>query len=104
MFVSVTRTDTAGQNAETAALVGEEMERWLRDLDGFEGFLLLTRPGESIGLVFWASEAVAERQSAVRAEFRDRMLSIAGARIESVDGYEVAFSRLGRGLGQGSET
>lgn len=95
MHVSVTKTDTAAESVEIATIVGEEMERWLRDMDGFEGFVVLTRPGEALGLAFWRDEEVAERHRAVRAEFRERMLSIAGVTIESVQEYEVAFARLG---------
>lgn len=94
MFVSVTTADTTGEPATNAKVVAEEMERWLVDLEGYEGFLMLTQPGKSIGLVFWASAEVAERQSAVRTQFRERMLGIAGVTITSVEGYEVAFSHL----------
>jgi hypothetical protein len=94
VFVSITYTDTTGSPAEEGPIVGEEMDRWLRDMEGFEGLLLLTRPNEAIGLAFWASEEIAERHSALRAEFRERMLTIAGARIERVEGYDIAYVRL----------
>lgn len=71
---------------ESRESVGEEMERWLRGLEGFEGFRLLTRPGETLGVAFWASREVAQRQDAVRTEFRERMLSIVGVTIQSVEG------------------
>jgi hypothetical protein len=100
VYVSITRTDTSELPVDTATIVGEEMERWLRDMEGFEGLMLLARPGETLGLAFWASEEIAQRHAATRAEFRERMISIAGARIESVEGYDVAFSRLGPGFGQ----
>jgi hypothetical protein len=98
VYVSITKTDTGELPVDTAAIVGEEMERWLRDMEGFEGLMLLARPGETLGLAFWASEEVAQRHAETRAAFRERMLSIAGARIVSVEGYEVAFSRLGPGF------
>ncbi len=98
MYVSITRTDTSDLPDDTAAIVGEEMERWLRDMEGFEGLLLLSRPGETLGMAFWANEEIAQRHSDARAAFRERMISIAGARIEGVVGYEVTFSRLGPGF------
>lgn len=70
------------------------MERWLVDLEGFRGFMMLTQPGKAVGLVFWESREIAERHSAVRAQFRERMLAIAGVTIESVEGYDVVFSHL----------
>jgi hypothetical protein len=101
VYVSVTRTTTAEDAVETARIVGDEMERWLRELDGFQGLVVLLRPGESLGLSFWSSAEAAERQRAVRAEFRERMLTLAGVTIESVDGYEVAFARIAPDFGAG---
>jgi hypothetical protein len=98
VFVSITRTKTDDDAVELATIVGEEMERWLRDMEGFRGFMLVSRPGESLGLAFWESREIAERLEPVRAQFRERMLSIAGVEIEAVDGYEVAYTRLGAGF------
>ena len=95
MYVTVTTADTSGAEIESAPVVGEEMERWLRDTDGFEGFLLLATEGKAAGLAFWSSREVAERHSHSRAQFRERMLSIAGVQIEEVVDYEVAFARFG---------
>ena len=81
MFVTVTTVDTAGEPIETAPIVAEEMERWLRDAKGFEGFLLLAGEGKAIGLSFWESRETAERHRVARTQFRERMLSIAGVRI-----------------------
>ena len=97
MFVTVTTVDTAGEPIETAPIVAEEMERWLRETAGFEGFLLLAGEGKAIGLAFWESRETAERHRLARTQFRERMLSIAGVRIEKVDDYDVVFARLGSG-------
>ena len=98
MHVTVTTADITGEPIENAAVVGEEMERWLRDTDGFEGFLLLATEGKAVGLAFWASREVAERHNHARSQFRERMLSIAGVQIEDVVDYDVAFARFGPGL------
>ncbi|MGE5691523.1 MAG: hypothetical protein ACM33B_13280 [Pseudomonadota bacterium] len=98
MYVTVTTTDTTGEPVENAPIVAEEMERWLREMDGFEGFLVLAREGKALGLAFWQSREVAERHQLARTEFRERMLAIAGVQIEDVVDYEVAFARLGPGL------
>jgi hypothetical protein len=70
------------------------MDGWLRGLDGYRGLIVLTREGEALGLAFWESGEAAARHDAVRAEFRERMLAIAGVTIESVDGFDVSFSRV----------
>jgi hypothetical protein len=97
VFVTITTADTAGEPIETAPIVAEEMDRWLRDTDGFEGFVLLAGEEKAIGLAFWESRETAEHNRVARAEFRERILSIAGVRIEQVADYEVVFARLGAG-------
>ena len=98
MHVTITTTDITGETIGNAAVVGEEMDRWLRDAEGFEGFLLLAGETKAVGLAFWASREVAERHNHARTQFRERMLSIAGVQIEDVADYEVAFAHLGPGL------
>lgn len=98
MFVTVTTADTTGETIGNAAIVAEEMERWLREMEGFEGLLLLAREGRALGLAFWASREIAEHHAVARAEFRERMLGVAGVRIEDVVDYEVGFARFGPGL------
>ena len=98
MHVTVTTADTSGEPIENAPIVAEEMERWLREADGFEGFLMLAHEGKAVGLAFWADREVAERHGLARAQFRERMLSIAGVRIEDVVDYDVVFARLGPGF------
>ncbi len=95
MHVTLTRVSTGDQPISTATIVGEEMHRWLRDLEGFEGFLLISREGTTIGLTFWASAEIAERYRAARDEFRSRMTSVAGVQIEEVVDYELTFAQLG---------
>ena len=97
MHVTVTTADIAGEPLENAGIVAEELDRWLRDTDGFEGFMMIAREGRAVGLAFWASREAAERQAHVRSQFRERMLSVAGVRIEAVEEYEVVFSSLGSG-------
>ena len=98
MYVSLTSADIGDEPFENAAIVAEEMERWLGELEGYRGFMMISRPGRAIGLVFWESEEVAERYAVSRSQFRERMLSIAGVQIEDVVDYDVAFARFGPGL------
>ena len=96
MFVNLTRVRTSGQATEDARMLAEEMEGWLEQIDGYEGFLMLTREGIALGLTFWESREVAERHRPARIEFRDRMIAIAGGEIEETIEFEVAYARLGR--------
>lgn len=94
MHVTVTTTDNTDDSVENAVAVAEEMDRWLRGLEGFEGLLLLVREERALGLAFWRSRELAERQSVIRSQFRERMLTIAGVEIEDVSDYELVFSSL----------
>ena len=53
MYVSLTRVKTADQPIENATIVAEEMLRWFREMEGFEGLLMLSREGTTLGLTFW---------------------------------------------------
>jgi hypothetical protein len=97
VFVTVTTADIAGEPIENAPIVAEEMERWLREMDGFEGLVMLAGEGKAVGLAFWESRETAERHRVARTQFRERILSIAGVRIEKIVDYDVAFARLGPG-------
>jgi len=96
VHVTLTRVSTGDQPISTATIVGEEMHRWLRDLEGFEGFLMLSREGTTLGLTFWKSAEIAERYRATRDEFRQRMTSVVGVQIEEVVDYELTFGQLGQ--------
>ena len=95
VYVSLTRVTTGEQPIANATIVGEELARWLRDIDGFEGIVMLSRSGESLGLTFWESREVAEQHRAVRMQFIERMLSVAGVQVEDISGYDVAFADVG---------
>jgi len=95
VYVSFTRVNTADQPIENAAIVAEEMLRWLREIEGFEGLLMLSREGTAVGLAFWESREVAERHKVAREQFLQRMTSVAAVQIEERTDFEVVFSELG---------
>lgn len=95
MYVALTRVkSTTAQPGETASIVAEEMERWLREIDGFEGMLMLSREGSTVGLTFWESRDVADRHRVARMEFLERMTAIAGVEVQETVDYEVMFGAL----------
>jgi len=95
VHVSLTRVETSDQPIENATIVAEEMFRWLRDIEGFEGLLMLSKPGTTLGLTFWESRAVAERHRVARTQFLDRMTTVADVRVEEMVDYEITFAQLG---------
>jgi hypothetical protein len=94
MHVTLSRVRTGDQPSNVPTMVGEEMHRWLRDLDGYEGFLMLSRDGMTYGMTFWESTEAAERYAALRSEFRERMVGVAGGEIEEVVDLQVSFADL----------
>jgi hypothetical protein len=94
MHVTVTRVSTGDEPIGNATIVGEEMHRWLRDLDGFEGMLVVSREGTTLGLTFWETAEIADRYRLLRDEFRDRMVGVAGVEIEEVVDYRLTFANL----------
>lgn len=94
MHCTIVRVGTGEQDIATATIVGEEMLRWLRDLDGFVGLMMLSRTGTTLSLTLWESAEVAERHRAVREEFRERISSIASVEIQEVEEFEVTFAHV----------
>jgi hypothetical protein len=94
VYVTITRVRTGEQQLQNATIVGDEMTGWLSDLPGFEGMLMLSREGETLGISFWASEEDMERQSQLRTEFVERIAAVAQVEILDRKPYEVTFARL----------
>jgi len=96
----VTVTTTTGdpeQPLEVARIAGEEMLPWLREIDGFNGLLMLSDEshGRTLVVTFWESRELADAHLAARAEFRDRITSTVDVRVEDVSDYELMFADLG---------
>ena len=98
MYVAVTRTKgPPGQPLEVATIAGEEMLPWLRDIEGFDGLLMLSNEDDATTLVltFWADREVAERHRAARTRLREGVTAAAQVTIEEATGYEVTFAHVG---------
>jgi hypothetical protein len=94
VYVSLTRVKTSDQPIAHASIVGEEMLRWLSQTEGFEGFLVLSKEGTTIGLTFWESREVAERHRAARMQFLERVISVVDVELEVIEEYDVSFAQL----------
>jgi len=100
VYVSVTTVKTSDQPLENATIVAEEMVRWLRDIEGFEGFLMISQKGRTLGLSFWVSRDIAEHHRVARTQFLERITSIADVQVEEMASFEVTFADLGRKLAE----
>ena len=78
-------------------MAGEEMLPWLRQIQGFEGLLMVSNPADGTTLVlsFWESQEIAEEHRAARMQFRDRVTSVIGVRVEDTVDFELTFASLG---------
>jgi hypothetical protein len=94
VYVTMNRVKTSNEPIENAAIVADGLQDWLRDVEGFEGLLMLSREGTSVGLTFWESREVAERYRPLRMQFLDRVLSTAGVELEESLDFEVTFAQL----------
>jgi hypothetical protein len=86
---------TSEQPTANATIIAQEMIRWFRETEGFEGLLFLTTEGTTLALTFWGDREVAERHRASRMQFRDRVTEVAGVQVEETVDYEVTFAHLG---------
>jgi hypothetical protein len=94
VYVSLTTVATGDEPIENAAIVAEEMLGWLRDVQGFQGLLMLSNEGTTLGLTFWESREVAERLRPLRMQFLERVTSVAAVDVETIEGFEVAAAQL----------
>jgi hypothetical protein len=95
VYVSVTRVNTNGLPPEASTIVAEEVHRWLSDIEGCVGFMMLAREGSSVAISFWESREVAERHHLSRTQVRERATEAAGAEIDEVVEYQLVYARLG---------
>jgi heme-degrading monooxygenase HmoA len=79
-----------------AAMAGETMDGWLRELEGFRGLLVLSSGESGITqvLTLWESKEVAERHQASRMRLRDLITGTVGVEVLETASYEVAFADL----------
>jgi hypothetical protein len=92
MFASVTRVSTGDLPTETATVVAQEMMRWFRESEGFEGLVFLSTEGTTLAISFWHSREIADRSQQSRMQFRDRISDAVGVIVEETIGYDVAFA------------
>lgn len=98
MHVSITRThDPRSQPVELATITGEEMLPWLREIEGFEGLVMLSsaETGTTLVLTFWESQEIAEKHGEARRQFRESITSAVNVEVVETNGYDLTFAHLG---------
>jgi heme-degrading monooxygenase HmoA len=96
MFATLTTTRGSTEERDMvaiAAIAGEEMARWLRELEGFVGLIVLSSRETGVTQVvsFWESSEVAEQHRPSRQRLRDKVISTVNVEIEETQSYEVSF-------------
>jgi hypothetical protein len=100
VYVHSTRVRTTDRSVGDSSILAEEMLTWLRQIEGFEGMMMIAREDTVIGLSFWRSEEIAERHLVARMEFIQRLTSVVNVEIEETVGYEVTFASLNDALAE----
>ena len=89
-----TTKGTTEDMVAVAAMAGETMVEWLRDIEGFQGLLMLSsdETGTTHVISFWESAEIAERSRAARLQLRDRITTTVSVEVQETEPYEVAFA------------
>jgi len=98
VYVHSTRVRTTDRSVGDSSILAEEMLAWLRQIEGFEGMLMIAREDTVIGFTFWQSEEIAERHRVARMEFIGRLTSVVNVEIEETVGYDLTFASLNESL------
>jgi hypothetical protein len=75
----------------TAGMAGESLVTWLRQFDGYRGFIVLAdeESGTARFMTFWEDRHALERSASGRAQVRDQLAKTAGVDIEGAQAYTV---------------
>ncbi len=98
MYASFTTTKgSVSDLASVAAMAGETMVMWLREIEGFVGLLMLSdEAAETTHVIaLWRDRETAERHRAARMRLRDRITATVDVRVEETVGYDVPFAQVG---------
>jgi heme-degrading monooxygenase HmoA len=99
VYASLTVTTGSNENmAELAVLAGEAMVTWLREIEGFEGLLMLSNSdtGTTHVISLWESREVAERHRESRMRLRDSVTATVDVHVEETVNFDVLFAYFTR--------
>lgn len=94
MFASMSTFSADGMDlAATARVVGETMEPWMRQFEGYQGLMILTdqERGKARMITFWESRETADKSRHGRLKMRDQLSGTIGVTVEGTEPYTVSF-------------
>ena len=79
---------------KVTAMAGESLLPWIRQFEGYKGFLVLSDPdsGTAHFMTIWDSREALERSAHSRAQVREQLAKTAGAEIASAGAYTVLLA------------
>ena len=91
-----TTKGTAEDMGALATMAGETMVEWLRELEGFQGLLMLSNDetGTTHVISLWESKEVADRSRVARLKLRDRITTTVSVEVQETEAYDVSFAEL----------
>jgi hypothetical protein len=92
MLANVTEVRGSVADFEAAAgMAAESLLSWLREFDGYRGFIVLAdeEGGTARFMTFWEDRHALEKSAQGRKEVRERLAQTAGVDIESARAYTV---------------
>ena len=94
MFASMSTFTANGMDLDaTAKVVGETMEPWMQQFEGYEGLMILTDQASGLArmITFWESQEAADKSRPGRLKMRDQLSGTVGVRVEGTEPYTVSF-------------
>jgi hypothetical protein len=92
MYANVTEVRGSVSDLEaTAGMAAESLLSWLREFDGYKGFIVLAdeEGGRARFMTFWEDRHALEKSAQGRKQVRERLAKTAGVDIESARAYTV---------------
>jgi heme-degrading monooxygenase HmoA len=92
--VTVSTRERSEDTAEEAVMVGETMVSWLAEIEGFEGFFMLTNDEthEVRVIALWDSAETAMKHREARGRLRERVSATVEVELGETTGFDVPFA------------
>jgi hypothetical protein len=97
MHATVTTTQGSNEDmAQLAAMAGEAMMTWLREIEEFHGLVMLTSQaaGTTQVIPFWESEEVARRHRVARMKLGEGITATLNIEVQHTESYDVSFAEV----------
>jgi heme-degrading monooxygenase HmoA len=95
LFVSMATVNGPPEDFDKiATMAGESLLPWIRQFEGYKGFMVLADPesGTAHFMTLWESREALEKSAHSRKQVREQLAQTAGAEIASAGAYSVVLS------------